>query len=159
MKAVGQWSDIRYRPMTEADLPRVMNIEPRAYTFHWTEGIFKDCINNGYHMPVMEMAGQVVGYAVFSIVAAEAHLLNITIEPEYMGRGLGRMLLEHVIARCAEQDTESLFLEVRVSNEPANRLYKSMGFKSLGLRKNYYPGHFGREDGVVMGLELVEGGL
>lgn len=158
-KAVGQWSDIAYRSMTENDLPRIMNIEPRAYSFHWTEGIFRDCINNAYHMPVMTLGDEIIGYAVFSIVAAEAHLLNITIEPEYMGRGLGRELLEYVIESCRQHDAESLFLEVRVSNEPANRLYKSIGFQSLGIRKDYYPGHFAREDGVVMGLALVEGGL
>ena len=158
-KAVCQWSDIHYQPMQTADLPQVMDIEPRAYSFHWTQGIFEDCIKNNYHMPVMHMGDEIIGYAVYSIVAAEAHLLNITIEPAYMGRGLGRMLLEHIVSDCQHQDVESLFLEVRVSNKPANSLYESMGFKSLGLRRNYYPSHFSREDANVMGLALVEGGL
>jgi len=158
-KAVCQWSDIRYQPMQHADLSRVMDIEPRAYSFHWTQGTFEDCINNNYQMPVMYMGDQIIGYAVYSLVACEAHLLNITIEPEYMGRGLGRMLLEHIVENCSQQDVETLFLEVRVTNKPANRLYESMGFKSLGLRRNYYPGHFAREDANVMGLALVEGGL
>lgn len=158
-RAVCQWSDINYQPMQSVDLPRIMDIEPRAYSFHWTQGTFEDCIKGNYQMPVMHMGDQIIGYAVYSLVACEAHLLNITIEPEYMGRGLGRMLLEHIVADCRQQDVESLFLEVRVTNKPANGLYEAMGFKSLGLRRNYYPGHFAREDANVMGLALVEGGL
>lgn len=159
MKAVCQWSDIHYQPMQLTDLPRVMDIEPRAYSHHWTQGVFEDCIKNNYQMPVMHMGDQIIGYAVYSLVACEAHLLNITIEPEYMGRGLGRMLLEHIVSHCKQQDAESLFLEVRVSNKPANSLYTNMGFKSLGIRRDYYPSHFSREDANVMGLALVEGGL
>lgn len=141
------------------DLAKVMDIEPRAYRFHWTQGIFEDCIKNNYHMPVMHMGDEIIGYAVYSLVASEAHLLNITIEPDYMGRGLGRELLEHIVADCKQQDGESLFLEVRITNQAANRLYASMGFKSVGLRRDYYPADFGREDANVMGLALVEGGL
>lgn len=153
------WNALSFRAMREEDLPRIMDIEPRAYTFHWTEKIFRDCLSHDYIMPVLEQDGLVIGYAVYSIVASESHLLNITIEPEYMGRGLGRVLLNYIVDDCRERGGESLFLEVRPSNQAANRLYESMGFVELGIRKDYYPSHFGREDGRVMGLALVEGGL
>lgn len=143
--------------MTEADLPQVMTIEPRAYSHHWSETIFKDSMKNeANHLVVMHDANHFLGYAVFSVVFEDAQLLNITVAPEFTGKGLGHELLDYVIRMCGVQGAESLYLEVRPSNAPANRLYQSKGFKSISIRKNYYPSSGGREDGIVMGLSLMD---
>ncbi|MGH8115486.1 MAG: ribosomal protein S18-alanine N-acetyltransferase, partial [Rhodanobacteraceae bacterium] len=63
-----------YRPMREADVGEVMHVETRAYRFHWTEGIFKDCLRVGYGCSIMELGGGIGGYGVLSLVVGEAHL-------------------------------------------------------------------------------------
>lgn len=142
--------------MTKADLPQVMAIEPRAYSHHWSEDIFKDSMKNVCnHLVVMHDANQLLGYAVFNVIFEDAQLLNITVAPEFTGKGLGHELLDYVIRTCGVQGAESLYLEVRPSNAPANRLYESKGFKAISIRKNYYPSAGGREDGIVMGLRLI----
>ena len=86
-----------YRPMREEDLDAVMEIERRAYQFHWTEGIFRDCLRVGYGCWVVELGGNIGGYGIMSLVVGEAHLLNICISPEWQQQGYGRLLLEHFI--------------------------------------------------------------
>ncbi|MGM0562938.1 MAG: ribosomal protein S18-alanine N-acetyltransferase [Pseudomonadota bacterium] len=165
------WSALTIRPMETSDLPAVMGIEPRAYSHHWSEGIFRDCLSRlldrsipgdrgaGYLMPALLCGEELLGYAVYSLVACEAHLLNITVAPEYKGRGLGRCLLDAIVEDCRGLGAEVLFLEVRPSNRPAIALYEHTGFVEIGIRKDYYPGHDDREDARVMALKLVEGGL
>lgn len=144
----------RYRPMREQDVPQVMAIERRAYQFHWSEGVFRDCLRVGYGCWVMELAGAIAGYGVLSLVVGEAHLLNICVAPEWQGRGYGRQLLEQFIELARERGAHQMLLEVRPSNRPALRLYRKLGFEQAGLRKGYYPGEQGREDALIFSLPL-----
>lgn len=140
--------------MHEGDVRAVMEIERRAYQFHWTEGIFRDCLRVGYCCWVMELAGAVAGYGVMSLVVGEAHLLNICIAPEWQRRGYGRFLLGHFTALAEERGASQMFLEVRLSNAPALALYRSEGFNEVGMRKNYYPDEQGREDALILARDL-----
>jgi len=142
------------RPMHEADVRPVMDIEKRAYRFHWTEGIFRDCLRVGYCCWVMELAGAVAGYGIMSLVVGEAHLLNICIAPEWQRQGHGRLLLEHFMELARERGARQMFLEVRLSNIAALNLYRESGFNEVGMRKNYYPGEKGREDALILAIEL-----
>lgn len=143
-----------YRPMHEVDIAAVMRIETSAYRFHWSDGIFRDCLRVGYGCWIMELGGGVGGYGVLSLVVGEAHLLNICVAPEWQGLGYGRLLLDHFIGLARERGAYQMLLEVRPSNKPAIRLYQSRGFEQAGLRKNYYPGNFGREDALILSLPL-----
>ncbi len=146
----------RMRAMVEADLPRVLAIERSAYAQPWSEGIFRDCLRVGYQCRICELDGRAVGHAVLSIAAGEAHLLNLCIDPDHQRRGLGRRALERVIEEASTAGAETLFLEVRVSNRPAVRLYLSMGFNEIGLRAGYYPAEDGRrEDAFVFARALL----
>ena len=145
------------RPMREADLDEVMRIEVRAYPFPWTRGIFRDCLHAGYPMWVQEQAGQLVGYGVLSVAAGEAHLLNLCTAPGHQGRGLARRMLQALLRIARAQEAQRVFLEVRPSNPQAIALYHSEGFNEIGRRPRYYPSEQGREDALVMALELVEG--
>ncbi len=140
------------RPMQPADVARVMVIERGAYPFPWTEGIFHDCLRIGYGCWVVEQAGDVVGHAVLSIAAGEAHLLNLSVAVEHQGQGLGRHLLRHLIRQVQAQGVEVLFLEARPSNHAALALYRSEGFLQVGTRPRYYPGEREREDALVFSL-------
>jgi ribosomal-protein-alanine N-acetyltransferase len=142
------------RPMHEGDVRPVMDIEKRAYQFHWTEGIFRDCLRVGYCCWIMELSGTVAGYGIMSLVVGEAHLLNICIAPEWQRQGYGRLLLEHFMELARERGARQMFLEVRLSNEAALKLYRESGFNEVGMRKNYYPGEKGREDALILAIEL-----
>lgn len=143
-----------YRPMHEADVGEVMQVEMRAYRFHWSEGIFRDCLRVGYGCWIMDLGGGVGGYGVLSLVVGEAHLLNICVAPEWQGQGYGQLLLDHFIGLAREHHAYQMLLEVRPSNKPALKLYRRHGFEQVGLRKNYYPAEQGREDALILSLPL-----
>ncbi|NIJ67782.1 ribosomal protein S18-alanine N-acetyltransferase [Xanthomonas sp. 60] len=147
------------RALHEQDLDAVMAIELRGYPFPWTRGIFVDCLRAGYPALAMEEAGALVGYAVLSIAADEAHLLNICIDPLAQTRGLGRRLLRAMVQLARDHRAQRVFLEVRPSNAPALALYHSEGFNEIGRRPRYYPAAVGREDALVMAMELVDGDI
>ncbi|BEV07226.1 ribosomal protein S18-alanine N-acetyltransferase [Methylophilus sp. DW102] len=143
-----------FRPMTEQDLSAVMRIEPTIYSHPWTLGNFRDSLNAGHSAWVMELAGELVGYALVMMVLDEAHLLNISVAKPFQGQGFGRALLAQMIAISRRYQAANMFLEVRVSNASAIALYEALGFCEMGIRRNYYPTKSGREDAVLMGLAL-----
>lgn len=140
--------------MTHGDLDAVMRIEPTIYSHPWTRGNFKDSLDSGYSAWVMESDGALLGYALIMLVLDEAHLLNISVAKAYQGQGLGRLLLAQMLDVSRHYHAANLFLEVRTSNRKAIQLYETMGFCEMGIRRNYYPTHGGREDAVLMGLAL-----
>ena len=159
MSAVTRPGPVSLRALRESDLNAVMAIELRGYPFPWTRGIFIDCLRAGYPGLAMERDGLLVGYGVLSIAADEAHVLNICIDRLAQSRGLGRQLLRALVQLAADRGAQRVFLEVRPSNTPALALYHSEGFNEIGRRPRYYPAAQGREDAVVMAIELVDGDL
>ncbi len=145
---------LHYSPMTASDLKYVIDIENSVYTHPWTVGNFRDSIQAGHRCLLLNYGEKIIGYGVVMIAADEAHLLNITIAREWQRQGHGRMLLLHLASIAITEFARSFFLEVRPSNPAAKALYESVGFKSIGLRRNYYPAHAGREDAIVMELKL-----
>lgn len=143
------------RAMREEDIDAVMAIELRAYPFPWTHGIFRDCLRAGYPMWLALRDDVIVGYGVLSVAVREAHILNICIDPIAQSAGYGRKLLR-LLLRCARAHrAERIFLEVRPSNPRAIALYNDEGFNEIGRRPRYYPAHNGREDAIVMAMELL----
>lgn len=143
------------RPMQQEDLPQVMDIEQAVYGFPWTMGIFRDCLRVGYCCWVMALDGVVIGYGVMSVVIDESHILNLCVHPEWQGKGLGRKLILRLLKIARKHGAETAFLEVRVNNRPALRLYERLGFVEIGRRRDYYPAAGdAREDALVMSLEL-----
>ncbi len=144
------------RPMHEGDLDAVMDVELRAYPFPWTRGIFQDCLRAAYPARVLEQAGTIIGYGLVSIAADEAHVLNVGVDPHCQSRGHGRRLLRELVRLARQHGALRVFLEVRPSNAPAIALYHSEGFNEIGRRPRYYPAGNGREDALVMAMELVD---
>jgi ribosomal-protein-alanine N-acetyltransferase len=151
----GASADAVLRPMQEADLDDVMAIEVRAYPFAWTRGIFEDCLRAGYPAWVLWRDASILGYAVLSVAAGEGHVLNVCVDPARQGEGHGRRLLRAVLHLARARGAKRLFLEVRPSNPGAIALYRSEGFDEIGRRPRYYPAHDGREDAIVMAMELL----
>lgn len=96
--------------------------------------------------------GKIAGYGCFWFVADEGQLVNIGVRPEWRKKGLGALILEAGLKEAAERHMKTLFLEVRVSNEEAQRLYRKYGFQVLGLRKGVYD--LPREDGYIMSRNI-----
>lgn len=149
--------DAQFAPMTVASLDAVMAIETIAYAHPWTRGNFADSLRAGYAGCLLQAGEQLLGYYVAMKGVDEVHLLNITVAPEFQGQGLGACLLEALAAWSLGQGAQWLWLEVRASNEGAQRLYLRQGFRRVGLRKGYYPAAQGRrEDAIVMSRALGE---
>ena len=144
-----------FRPMSAEDLDRVMEIELRAYPYPWTRGIFEDCLRSGYPGLILERDGQMLGYGMISLAAGEAHVLNVCIDPAQQSSGQGRLLFRALIELARSRAADRVFLEVRPSNQHALALYLSEGFNEIGRRPRYYPADSGREDALVMAMELL----
>lgn len=147
---------LHVRPMLSNDIERVMEIELSSYEHPWTEGIMRDCLRVRYSCHVVEIDGEIQGYLVMSEAAGEAHILNICIAPTWQGRGVGKILLKWAIALAKKASADTLFLEVRITNETAIHLYEVLGFNEIGVRRNYYPaGSDGeREDALLFARAL-----
>ncbi len=146
---------LQMRPMEEGDVPAVLAVERAGYPHPWTEGIFRDCLRAGYCCWVLEVDGRMVGHGVLSVAVGEAHILNICVHPDWQGKGLGRRILDRMLRLARKHEADTAFLEVRVSNTVAQRLYETAGFNEIGLRRAYYPAHNGREDAVVYAKALI----
>lgn len=149
-------SNLELRPMRRADLAQVVEIECQAYPFPWSKDIFGDCLRVGYCCRVMEVDGAVRGYGILSVAALEAHLLNLCVAPAYRRMGLARVMLEALMVEARLNRASRLFLEVRPTNAGAIELYRQYRFRPIGRRPNYYPARHGREDAMVMVLNLDE---
>ncbi|MBB6245397.1 ribosomal protein S18-alanine N-acetyltransferase [Rhodanobacter sp. A1T4] len=145
---------IQVRAMRSDDLARVSELEIASYDFPWSLGVFADCLKAGHPCWVLCVDALVAGYGILSMGAGEAHVLNICIDQEYRGQGLGRHLLRRLLDIARWNGAERIFLEVRPSNPLAKTLYESIGFREIGKRPRYYPARNGREDAIVMVLVL-----
>lgn len=143
-----------FTPMREDDLLWVAEREREIYPFPWSLNNFRDALSAGYSSWVMRRDEEVIGYAVLMLVIDEAHLLNISILPQWQKQGQGDCLLAHVKKVAVQNGAASMFLEVRPSNVHALSFYRRRGFEQIGLRKGYYPAAQGREDAIVMRCAL-----
>jgi [ribosomal protein S18]-alanine N-acetyltransferase len=142
--------ELSFRSARESDVPEILRIERSSYAFPWTEGIFRDCLRVNYTCRVAEIGVAVAGYGIMSVAAGEAHLLNLCVGEDYRCRGIGRRLLAHLIQVAVNVGAREAFLEARPSNTAAIRLYQSLGFVQIGVRRGYYQAVDGREDAIVL---------
>jgi ribosomal-protein-alanine N-acetyltransferase len=140
--------------MGDADVAEVINIERASYQFPWTEGIFHDCLRVSYLCRVAVQGQRTVGYAVMSLGAGEAHILNLCVREDARRAGVGRLLIHYLLDQAEGAGMLEAFLEVRPSNAIAMRLYQSLGFGQIGTRRGYYQAVGGREDAAVLRLRL-----
>jgi len=147
---------IVFRPMSGMDLEHVMEIEEGVYEFPWSIGIFQDCLNVGYCCWVLEQDDKVVGYGIMSVLAGEAHILNLCIRSELQNNGLGKEMIDYLVDLAKVHNADVMFLEVRPSNGQAIKIYEKSGFDEVGNRKDYYPAKFGREDALILAKQLSD---
>jgi [ribosomal protein S18]-alanine N-acetyltransferase len=143
-----------YRRMLTGDLADVVPLEHAVHSHPWTQGNFADSLEAGYHCWIIERGRDLAGYGVVSVAAGEAHLLNITISPEWQRMGYGGELTEFLLKLARDYGATRIYLEVRPSNTAARRLYARSGFTEIAVRRAYYPAPDGREDAIVMERSL-----
>lgn len=143
-----------YRQITESDLEQIIAIENVVHAHPWSRGNFADSLGAGYQCWLAERDGRLVGYGILTVAADEAHLLNISVAPTWQRHGVGTELTAFLSKVARDLAATKIYLEVRPSNAAARALYLRSGFVEIGMRRDYYPTANGREDAVVMELQL-----
>ena len=141
--------DFNIRKMTSSDLDEVFKIENLSNPTPWSTASFLDCLKGNYLNLVVTKNNNTIAFCISSINFTESHLLNISINPEYRGLGIGKFLLKKAESECLGKGIKDIFLEVRESNKIAISFYKAMNYRYVGVRKNYYKTDLGREDGFI----------
>ncbi|MFZ7203417.1 ribosomal protein S18-alanine N-acetyltransferase [Avibacterium avium] len=146
---------IKTSPIQPQDFDRLFEIEQQAHLVPWSLGTLKNNQGERYFNLKLEKDQRIIGFAICQKVLDEATLFNLAIDPTYQGQGLGKQLLHSLIDELRGQGILTLWLEVRQSNEIAQKLYLQCGFNEVDIRKNYYPTlDGGRENAVVMACYL-----
>ena len=139
-------------PLTIADLEQVMEIEPVAFgSHHWTKQSFMNELLNpsGYYYAAREAETErVLGYSGFWLIGEEAHITTLAVHPDHRRLYVGERLLINDIIQARKVGADWVTLEVRISNDSAQRLYGKYSFRSLGVRRNYYQDN--DEDAMVL---------
>jgi ribosomal-protein-alanine N-acetyltransferase len=136
------------------DLSEILSIERASFEIPWSEILFHNEIFKAIAVSrVARINGKVAGYLCANIIIDEGHILNLAVHPEHRGAGIASRLLQHMIAEMRDRGCRSIFLEVRISNRNALKMYEKLGFTLLGTRKAYYASPV--EDAVVMVLRLT----
>lgn len=142
-------------PVLENDFDRLFEIEQQAHLVPWAKGTLLNSQGERYLNLKLSVESRIVAFAICQFVLDEATLFNIAVDPAYQGKGYGKQLLQALIAQLQQKQITTLWLEVRASNTTAQKLYYSLGFNEVTVRKNYYPTQDGgRENAVVMALYL-----
>ena len=131
------------------DLDKISKIEKETNEYPWSPNNFKSSLNAGNSSIVLKDKKNILGYAFFSVIGTDSHLLNITVSKDFQGRGYGKKILDKVLFQSKVLGATVIFLEVRVSNYKAIDFYEKFGFKRDAIRYNYYDGS-PREDALLM---------
>jgi [ribosomal protein S18]-alanine N-acetyltransferase len=143
---------IEITTLTLSDLDQVMEIEPVAFgSHHWSRQSFMNELLNptGFYFAAREQGtSKLLGYSGFWLVPDEAHITTLAVHPDYRRLYIGEKLLIHDVIQARKVGADFVTLEVRVSNDSAQRLYGKYGFRSLGVRPNYYQDN--DEDALIL---------
>ena len=143
---------LRFAVMRVDHLEQVLNIEQKSFPTPWSyQSFYFELTENDFAFYVVALAnGIVAGYAGMWLVLDESHITNVAVHPDYRGCGLGRAIMNDLLARAVVLGAARITLEVRVSNKTARGLYKSLGFVEKGFRRKYYSDN--NEDAIIMWL-------
>lgn len=143
------------RKMEKDDIPKVIEIDERNFSLPINENILLSELNRemSYYVVIVNN-DEIVGYGGMWEVLGEGHITHVCVDHPHRRRGLGDLLMNHLLGRLREINYFACFLEVRESNEGAIALYEKHGFTTIGLRKNYYSDN--KEDALVLWKDILE---
>ena len=127
----------------------MLKIEKKAFVSHWSKQSFIDEFGaeNGHYIAAVDN-GKIIGYSGFRYVLDEGHITTLAVQKKSRKKGIGTKLIAQLIEDAKKHGLKKLFLEVRQSNVPAQKIYKKLGFKVLDRRREYYQHPV--EDALVM---------
>ncbi len=162
-------------PMGLNDLGQVMEIEKVSFSAPWSVRAYRFELTRNEHSTFLvvrpryqigerpsswrswlrrPLRGPVLGYAGFWLLVDEAHIATIAVHPEWRGRGLGELLLLSLLEQAIRRGAQKATLEVRLSNQAAQRLYRKYDFEVVALRSRYYADN--NEDAYLMATPSFE---
>jgi len=146
----GDGVEVHLVPLRRRHLRSVIRIETQVYPRPWSLPLFMSEISlrNSRYYVAARVGGVVAGYAGLMFNGDEAHVTTIAVDPAWHRHQIGTRLLLELTRECRARGLRHLTLEVRVSNTPAQEMYKKFGFAPAGIRRNYYAET--NEDALVM---------
>ena len=149
-------ADVHLTPMRRRHLRTVLRIETEVYPRPWTMNLFVSelAMRTSRSYYVAKVGPTVVGYSGLMLIGEDAHVTTIAVDPAWQRNQIGTRLLLNIARDARERGARHLTLEVRVSNEPAQKLYRTFGFRPAGIRKGYYVET--KEDALVMWADDID---
>ncbi|MBV8723182.1 MAG: ribosomal protein S18-alanine N-acetyltransferase [Candidatus Eremiobacteraeota bacterium] len=145
--------------MRSDDIPAVLGIETLSFTTTWPANAFSNELseNKLAHYYVGRVDGKIVAYGGIWVILEDSHITTIAVQPEFRGRGLGEQMLIHLLDDAMTRGASWITLEVRETNDVAQRLYRKYGFTNVSVRRAYYSDN--NENAVVMWAGNLRGQL
>ena len=138
--------------MRQEHVAQVAALEKLCFCDPWSENSVASELNNPLSLWLVALAGETVaGYVGSQTVMDESDMMNLAVHPDYRCQGIGSRLVDELIKELKKKGSQRLTLEVRVSNEPAKRLYDELGFSEIAVRKRYYS--HPKEDALILRKE------
>ncbi len=137
------------RPMEEKDVDAVSRLEEKTFSMPWSRSAFLEMITKedaAYY--VAELDGTIVGGCGVLLIAGEGNITNIAVDMALRNRGIGTRMLRYLIGEGEQKGLSAFTLEVRAGNAAAIHVYEKLGFRSEGIRPNFYEKPV--EDAVIM---------
>jgi [ribosomal protein S18]-alanine N-acetyltransferase len=147
---------VHVMPMRRRHVRAVLRIEQQVYPRPWTMSLFLSelALRSSRAYFVARVGREVVGYGGLMLSADDGHITTLAVDPRWQRRHIASRLLLVLAREAIARETRSLTLEVRLSNRPAQELYRKFGFAPVGVRKNYYAET--NEDALVMWAHEVQ---
>ena len=140
--------------LNEEHLKESYEIEKLTNPTPWTYTNFKSSFEVGHFGLICTHKNEIAGFAIYSPIKPEAHLLNIAVTQKFQKKGAGSILLNTIINQCKVMGIKNIYLEVRITNAKAILFYEKFGFKKDAVRENYYTGEQ-KEDALLMSKTLA----
>jgi ribosomal-protein-alanine N-acetyltransferase len=153
---VPQDLEVHLVPMRRRHLRSVLRIEGQVYPRPWSLSLFMSelALRGSRAYFVARVGGTVVGYSGLMLTGEDAHVTTIAVDPAWHRHKIGTRMLLNLARQAQKRDARHLTLEVRMSNEPAQAMYRRFGFRPAGIRKNYYIET--NEDALVMWADDID---
>ena len=144
---------IEFRFANDRDLDTIVEIESSSMSCPWSRDSYKEAMDSDHaFIMVATESDSCVGFAVFYLTVPESELPDIVVAESHRDKGVGKALLDASLRELTSRGVDTVFLEVRVSNERAKALYEKVGFEEIGRRKYFYSDPV--EDAICMRLEM-----
>lgn len=153
--ANGEEQKVIVRRMRSEDVPAIASLEAECFSEPWSEQAFLDALKQpeALMMTAVGMGNNPMGYCGIYLSADEGEITNVAVHSDYRKQGIADAILTEVLSEAWKRGARTIYLEVRESNLPAQKLYEKHGFVSCGIRKNFY--RKPTEHAIVMSCDLT----